>query len=33
MHAYAPRLASMARYRERDGRLVLVGVEAAGSQW
>ena len=33
VHAYAPRLSSMARYRERDGRLVLTGVEVAGVEW
>ena len=33
LHAYAPALSAMTRYRLEDGRLVVTEVEQAGSTW
>ena len=33
LHAYAPRLSTMTRFRFRGDRLEVLGVERAGEEW
>ncbi len=33
LHVYAPRLATMTRYRRSEGRLEVLGTDRAGEDW